>query len=988
MNIQRITARNCSKNPLASAHELYAELLKDNKVNDALFVDGSFSNLIAVAGLPIRIPCVVDLFKHHVVEKYLRALTQSGKSILLLYQENSFFLYKKDDQAAITQVALTDSLQQAILDSIHYINTGAGYLNEAGEHSIDLTAPNPGPHFSVNLLLGNRLDFNYPIQTTPKSVVDRLGGGSFRSHAFTQVLAIRWDLRQEENGFPANRQFYLVEEGELIFYSREPEGPNIQSAWCRHSQNYTEITYKTKCGLEIIRNIMLLQHKKGFPIASEVQNITIKNNSTKKRSLRVVYTGMFGTEVPHAMMEDVLYSNIIMQAGILKNNDGTILALTHDYHPLNRQSDLRFNSMIAYTGSGLCFSKEFCTDYNDFVGNGSLSMPDALNYLPNRIARKGPGFFAYALPVTVASHHTAHMVNFTGLVSSVDNPEFSRNTLTKEINALVAEFAPESSFSTHLEKNNDFLKAYTSYLQVRSSDNNLQSFINKNMPFQILYQTFVSRSFSQTQKGYRELGFREIQDLFASMYYFVAMGKAQFVRRAILTWCENVYDFGYTNHNFFWKGKEPGHWSDDGLWLVQAVYRYIELTGDIAFIDTPCKIAGAKKSRPIYPTLKRIIFYSSEVSVGAHGMPLIDKADWNDCLKVDTDYLSGADKEKFYNQNPEKVKTVLAEYSESVMNAFLLKLALDHMQNLAEQKGNHDDLQLFKEQSAELKQKINKHAWKKDFYARLLFNRHKDNGYLFLGAEGDNLSLNPEINGSYYLNSFSWAILSGCADDSQIKIMLERLDKYLKTPLGYKLCTEVDLNKISPRTAANDYFPGDRENAAIFKHASMMAVSAMFKAAKQVKDVNLARRLADNAYWMLEKVLPYKTMEDPYALKGNPRFCTQYINSNTGEHIGPMLSGTASWLALAFFESLGLEYKQQGIICDPMLKKDVESVSYELKTEKAVYQISIKKPKGFFRCKDNKVHFVLDGKRIEGNIIPLFVDTKKHTLLIDFCEKS
>lgn len=97
------------------------------------------------------------------------------------------------------------------------VDRWAGTLNDRGEHTIDLRTPSPGPHFYVNLLMGNRIGYDYALQTTPKSVVDRFGRGSFRSHADTQVLATRWDMRAEENGFPANRQFYIVEDFKKYF---------------------------------------------------------------------------------------------------------------------------------------------------------------------------------------------------------------------------------------------------------------------------------------------------------------------------------------------------------------------------------------------------------------------------------------------------------------------------------------------------------------------------------------------------------------------------------------------------------------------------------------------------------------------------------------------------------------------------------------------------------------------------------------------------
>jgi cellobiose phosphorylase len=984
MDMQKITARKITADPFQTATVLFSQVLKRRTVNDALFTDATFTSVIALAGLGIRIPCVNDLFREREAGMLLSALIRDRSSLLLIQEDHTFFLYKTGRQGTLTQVPVSDSLRQSILKSIHFLTNGAGYVNERGEHCMDLTAPDPGPHFGVNLLLGNRLDFKQPIHTTPKSVVDKLGGGSFRSHAFTQVLAMRWDMRQEENGFPANRQFYLLEDGELIFYSRQPQAPAVESAWCRHAQNYTQITYKTHCGLEVTRTIMLLAQTPGLPIATEVQRIAVKNHGTKSRNLRLVYTGMFATLAPHALWEDVVYSNIIMQGGIIKNTDGAVLAVTPDYYPQNLRSDLLFHSTLTYAEAGARFPMEFCTDYNDFVGNGSLYHPAHLNRLACGLARKGPGFFALALPCTVEAGQTQYIDNFTGLVSAVDNPGFTEDSLPAEINALLREFRRPAVFDEHFAKNRRFLTAYRGFLRVISPDKAYESYVNHNLPFQVLYQTFVSRSFSLTQKGYRELGFREIQDVFASMYYFFAMGREQFVRQVLLTWCENVYKFGYTNHNFFWKGKEPGRWSDDGLWLVQAVYRYTELCGNTDFLQTHCIMAGTDAVRPVYQTLKQIIRYSYEISVGKHGLPLIDYADWNDCLKVDSDYLSGLEKEKLYIEDPARLRETLSTYTESVMNAFLLKTAIDELKCLAAQQGIREDAELYASQSVELSAKIQEHAWKKDFFARLLFNRYQDRSFLFLGAAGDGLSLDQNIDGSYYLNSFTWSVLSGCAGDHQIETMLNCVNTHLKTPYGYKLCTEVDLNKISPRTAAGHYFHGDRENAGIFKHASMMAVSAMFKAAKQVGDTKLAGRLAADGYWMLEKVLPYHTMSDPYELKGNPRFCTQYINSRTGEHIGPLLSGTATWLALSVFETLGIEFGQNGLVCDPILKQEEELAEYELKTKEATYTISIKKPKGFCRYKDQKPVITLDGKKNENNIFPLFKDNRTHSIIMDF----
>ena len=101
-------------------------------------------------------------------------------------------------------------------------------------------------------------------------------------------------------------------------------------------------------------------------------------------------------------------------------------------------------------------------------------------------------------------------------------------------------------------------------------------------------------------------------------------------------------------------------------------------------------------------------------------------------------------------------------------------------------------------------------------------------------------------------------------------------------------------------------------------------------------------------------------MDNPFVLCGDPRFCTQYNNSETHENIGPMLSGTASWLALTLFEMLGIEYTEKGISLSPVIFPEKTEMSYTVKTQHATLEITVKKPLGFARVNDNTV-CTLDG---------------------------
>jgi len=959
----------------------------------AQFVSGSDKKLCAgVSGLPFSTPVISALLQADAMYAFFEACFSKGRSVLILYingETAAFTADSGDGQGVVSAAALSSAesgcIKKILADSL----TWGGTLDASGGLTCDLASPAPGPHYYTNLLIGNRIDFDRPLQSTPKSAVDRLGGGSFRSHADTQVLATRWDYLPEENGFPANRQFYLVENGKQIFYSGSAVQEGVLQASCTHEQNRTVITYKLDSGLTVRRTIFILPQEEGLPLAAEAQMIEIVNNTGKARDLRIVYTGMFGTSECHALREDVIFTTVVSQSEVFYSEKREIQALSFNPNPKWTKGNIRYCTMMVHQGREVIFPDQFCVKYGEFVGSGTLAHPANLARLSNNHSRKGPGFFAMSAPFSVPSHDKITVDHYTCLSSDAVNTDFREDeTVKTELAALINRFKDPEALTEALKTVTAFANIYASYMQISHEDKDFEAYVNNNLPFQVFYQTFVSRSLDWTQKGYREIGFREIQDVFASMYYFAGMGQIEFVKKLIREWAGNVALDGFANHNFYWTGKEPGWWSDDALWLLQALDRYVSLTGDYGFLHEELPVAGTDSlKRSLLGTIKAIITYSNRISVGRHGLPLIDRADWNDCLRVDPDCVSGPEKivnykkqlhaaGKEYGEIP-----FASEYSESVMNGFLLKVAMDAGVSLFRGCGDEIYAKELETAAAALKTSLTKDAWKDDYFARVLFNRSDNPMLSYLGAADDGLAVEDGARGTYFLNSFSWSVMSGCADETQIAVMLDTIDKNLRTPFGFRLCTSVDYLKIAPKIDVALYFAGDRENGGIFKHANMMAAAAMFKAAKTVVSCSLAERLTETAYWIIDCILPYRTLQNPFMVCGNPRLCTQYNNSETGENIGPTLSGTSTWLLLCLFMGFGVEFTSESLIIDPILRGKDTGEDITVNTGKAVYHIVVTKPEGFRRTREG-VAVCCDGQPVPGVQVPVFEDGMTHEVLV------
>ena len=173
-------------------------------------------------------------------------------------------------------------------------------------------------------------------------------------------------------------------------------------------------------------------------------------------------------------------------------------------------------------------------------------------------------------------------------------------------------------------------------LQVSTPNEHVDRMVNTWNAYQCMVTFNLSRSASYFESGIgRGMGFRDCcQDLLG----FVQMAPDR-ARERILDVAATQLESGGAYHQYAPLTKRGNDaigsgFNDDPLWLVLAVAAYLKETGDRSILDELVPYDSRPGSeRPLLEHLHRSVEYTLD-RLGPHGLPLIGRADWNDCLNL------------------------------------------------------------------------------------------------------------------------------------------------------------------------------------------------------------------------------------------------------------------------------------------------------------------------------------------------------------------
>jgi cellobiose phosphorylase len=381
----------------------------------------------------------------------------------------------------------------------------------------------------------------------------------------------------------------------------------------------------------------------------------------------------------------------------------------------------------------------------------------------------------------------------------------------------------------------------------------------------------------------------------------------------------------------------PHYYSDDHLWAVLAVCAYLKETGDWAYLDEIVpyyekdKNAIPLEAGTVLNHLRRAIEFTHR-DVGAHGLPLLGFADWNDTVN-------------------------LAAGAESLFTANLYGKALMEMIELARHLGDAASAKKYLAYYEEMKARVNEHAWDDEWYVR------------YFDFDGQPLGSRSNAQGQIYINSQSWAVISGFAPRDRAEKAMDSVYARLNTRNGIKLSTP-GFNGFDPaKGGITTYPPGAKENGGIFLHTNPWAMIA---------ETLLGR--GDRAFEYYSQINPALKNEGIDEFECEPYVYPQNILGDEHPQFGlarnSWLTGTASWAYQAATQyMLGVRPTYEGLQINPCIPRQWDGFRVMREFRNAVYQIEVKNPDHV--CKGVK-SVKVDGQEVAGNVVPVLGDGKTH----------
>jgi len=473
----------------------------------------------------------------------------------------------------------------------------------------------------------------------------------------------------------------------------------------------------------------------------------------------------------------------------------------------------------------------------------------------------------------------------------------------------------------------------------------LRRMVNTWNQAQVMATFNLSRSTSGYETGIgRGMGFRDSnQDILGFVHLLPARARQRILDIGATQLSDGTCYHQYQPLTKKGNAEAGSGFNDDPLWLILSTCSYIRETGDATILSEQIGCADKPGSRDTLLDHLEISMAYTLRNRGPHGLPLIGRADWNDCLNLNC--FSEQPNESFQN-TANKAK---GDVAESVMIAGLFLYASRDLAALYRHLGREGDAQRIDAGYAAMLNVVETQAWDGDWYTRAFDNFGKPVG-----------SKSCE-EGKIYIESQAWCVLGGAGQgNGRARKALEAVEKYLYKPgLGCALqyppysTYHLELGEVS------SYPPGYKENAGVFSHNNTW--------------IHIGWTLfgdGDRALAYYLSICP-SAKKDQAVYRSEPYVYAQMTASQfsptPGEAKNSWLTGTAAWsFVVASQYILGIRPDFDGLRVDPCVPGKWKAFTVVRRFRGVTYTIAVSNPKGLSKGVNS---LFVDGRRVAGNLL-------------------
>ena len=762
------------------------------------------------------------------------------------------------------------------------------------------------------------------------SLISNTGGG----YSFYKDAKLLRLTRYRYNNVPYdnNGKYFYIKDGDTIWNPGwQPVRTELDKYECRHGIGYTRITGE-KNGIQA--SVLSFVPTKDN---CEIQKVTVKNTSSAAKDFQLfsyVEWCLWNAD------DDMKNFQRNLSTGEVEVVDSTIFHKTEYRERRNHYAIYSVNAKV----------DGFDTSRDAFLGayNGP-DRPDAVlaGKATNSMASGWSPIASHQLNISLAAGEEK---TYIFVLAYIENPEDDKWEAPSVVNkkpafALLDKYNTVEKVDAAFAELSDYWKGLLSKYHVTSSQEKVNRMVNIWNQYQCMVTFNMSRSASYYESGIgRGMGFRDsCQDLLGFVHLIPDRA-----RERIIDIASTQFENGSAYHQYQPLTKKGNSdigsgFNDDPLWLIAGTSAYVRETGDTSILEEIVPFDNDMSvAKPLMEHLKRSFDFTT-THKGPHGLPLIGRADWNDCLNLNC--FSAHPGESFQTFGPSE-----GPVAESIFIAGMYVKYGEEYAQLCELMGDDAEAARARKEVQTMYDAILQYGWDGDWFLRAY------------DAHGDKVGSKECEEGQIYIEPQGFCVLAGVGikeglAEKALTSVKERLDSKYGIMILQPAYTKyhLELGEVS------SYPPGYKENAGIFCHNNPW--------------VSIAETVVghgNRAFEIYQKTCPAYVEEFSEIHRTEPYIYCQMVGGKDakfhGEGKNSWLTGTAAWTFCNISQYiLGVYPTHKGLSVDPCTPSDFGDFSIERSFREGKYFIDVKNPN---HVEKGVQKLIVDGKEVEGTVIP------------------